>query len=89
MTSEIDAIEASIKRRLVEICDSLGEDARGLGSDDLIPASGLIDSAGLLDLIAWYEKEFAISLAPEEITIDNLGSLHQMAEFAIRRRQHA
>ena len=89
MTSEVDAIEASIKRRLVEICDSLGEDARGLGPDELIPASGLIDSAGLLDLIAWYEKEFAISLAPEEITIDNLGSLHQMAEFAVKRLQRA
>jgi acyl carrier protein len=83
----IDAIEASIKRRLVEICDLLGEDARGLEPDESIPASGLIDSAGLLDLLAWYEKEFGISLAPEEITIDNLGSLRQMAEFAIKRRQ--
>lgn len=86
MTSEIEAIETSIKRRLIEISDSLGEDARGLRSDELIPASGLIDSAGLLELLAWYESKFGISLAPEEITIDNLGSLRQMAEFAIKRK---
>ena len=38
MTSEIEAIETSIKRRLIEISDSLGEDARGLRSDEVIPA---------------------------------------------------
>ena len=85
MTAEEENIAAAIRQRLVEICDALGEDARPLGSDELIPVSGLIDSAGLLELLAWYEGQYGISLAPEEITIDNLGSIRQMAEFAIKR----
>jgi acyl carrier protein len=79
-------IEAAIKRQLVEICDAIGEDARELGEEDLIPASGLVDSAGLLELLAWYEGHFGVALKPEEITIDNLGSIRLMAEYVLKRR---
>lgn len=85
MTPEAATIAEDIKQQLVRICDALGEDARALDSEELIPTSGLIDSAGLLELLSWYEQRFRISLAPEEITIDNLGSIRQMAEFAIKR----
>jgi acyl carrier protein len=78
--------EVAIKNRLIEICEALGEDATDLGVDDLIPASGLIDSAGLLELIAWYEQHFNITLAQDEITIDNLGTIRQMVEFALARK---
>jgi D-alanine--poly(phosphoribitol) ligase subunit 2 len=78
-------LEMAIKERLIEICEALGEDARTLEPTDLIPASGLIDSAGLLELLAWYEDHFEISLAPEEITIDNLGTIRLMVEFALKR----
>lgn len=86
MSPDQTAFETAIKNKLVEICDTLGEDARDLTHDEIIPASGLIDSAGLLELIAWYEGHFAISLAPEEITIDNLGSVAQMAEYAMAKK---
>ncbi len=86
MQPEQQAVEAAIKQQLVRICESLGEDARGLASDELIPASGLIDSAGLLELLVWYEGHFGISLKPDEITIDNLGTIRLMAEFVLRRK---
>lgn len=86
MTSARHDIETAIKGELVRICDSLGEDARALGPDELIPASGLVDSAGLLELLAWYEAHFGITLSPEETTIDNLGSIRLMAEFALNRK---
>jgi D-alanine--poly(phosphoribitol) ligase subunit 2 len=79
-------IEATIKQKLVDICDTLGEDARELTHDELIPASGLIDSAGLLELLMWYETHFEMPLKPEEITIDNLGSITLMAEFVVKRK---
>ena len=78
-------VEGAIHRQLIEICDAIGEDARGIEAEELIPATGLIDSAGLLELIAWYESHFGIDIKPEEITIDNLGSIRLMADFAIKR----
>lgn len=86
MTLDKNAIEQAIKARLVEICATLGEDASELDSDEIIPATGLIDSAGLLELVAWYEAHFKLVLAPEEVSIDNLGSLSRMADFVIARR---
>lgn len=83
------AIELAIKNKIVEIADRMGDDASELQSEDIIPATGLIDSAGLLELIAWYEDHFQIRLAQEEITIDNLGTLSSMADFVLRRKGQA
>ena len=81
-----ESIEAEIKAKVVEIAAQTGDDASDLGLDDIIPATGLIDSTGLLELIAWYEKNYEILLAQEEINIDNLGTLTRMAEFVLRKR---
>ena len=89
MTLEKSAIEAAIKNKIIAIADGLGSDASDLQADELIPATGYIDSAGLLELIAWYEKEYAIHLAEDEITIDNLGTLDAMANFVLKRKNLA
>lgn len=86
MSLDQATLEAAIKQKLVEICETLGEDASDLADDELIPASGLIDSAGLLELLMWYENHFEMPLKPEEITIDNLGSISLMAEYVIKRK---
>ncbi len=80
------SIEAEIKAKVVEIAALTGDDASELALDDIIPATGLIDSTGLLELIAWYEKTYEIPLAQEDINIDNLGSLTRMAEFVLRKK---
>lgn len=80
------SIEAEIKAKVVEIAAQTGDDASELALDDIIPATGLIDSTGLLELIAWYEKNYEIPLAQEEINIDNLGTLTRMAEFVLRKK---
>ncbi|MDP3537331.1 MAG: phosphopantetheine-binding protein [Azonexus sp.] len=81
-----ESIEAEIKAKVVEIAAQTGDDASELELDDIIPATGLIDSTGLLELIAWYEKHYEIALAQEEINIDNLGTLTRMAEFVLRKK---
>ena len=80
------SIEAEIKKKIVDIAAQTGDDASELGPDEIIPATGFIDSTGLLELIAWYENNYEIPLAQEEINIDNLGSLTRMAEFVLRKK---
>lgn len=86
MNPDKTAIEQAIKAKIIELVAALGEDASDLQSDDIIPATGLIDSAGLLELVAWYEHHFKLVLAPEDVSIDNLGSLSRMADFVLARR---
>lgn len=80
------SIETEIKAKIIEIAAQTGDDASELKLDEIIPATGLIDSTGLLELIAWYEKTYEIPLAQEEINIDNLGTLTRMAEFVLRKK---
>lgn len=74
-------IAAAIKAQIVEIANSLGSDASEIGPDEIIPVTGLIDSAGLLDLIAWFEGAFDFRIATQDFTIDNLGSINAMVDF--------
>lgn len=88
MNLDRDEIQQAIKRKVVELADLLGCDANDLGFDELIPASGYIDSAGLLELIAWFEATYAFRIPSADLTIDNLGSVAQMAEYLLSKRQH-
>lgn len=86
MNLDTAAIEAAIKARVMEIADGLGADASDLQADEVIPATGLIDSAGLLDLIAWFEAAYQIKIPTDEFTIDNLGTMTAMAQYLRRRK---
>jgi D-alanine--poly(phosphoribitol) ligase subunit 2 len=80
------AIEAAIKTRIIAIAEQLGDDANDLQPDEVIPTTGLIDSAGLLELIAWFESHYDFSIPPADLTIDNLGSMRDMARYLRHRK---
>jgi len=75
-----------IRRKIMELAQALGRDGSKLGDDQLIPQSGLLDSASLMMLIVWYETEFGISTENEELTIDNFGTINLMVDY-LRRHQ--
>lgn len=81
-----DTIIASIKAEVVKIAAGLDSDASDLQPDEIIPATGYIDSAGLLELIAWFEATYALRIPSEDFTIDNLGSLELMAAYLLKRK---
>ena len=80
------SIQETIKDKIIEIANTLGCDASNLQPNDVIPATGLIDSAGLLELVAWYESHYDIKIDTAEITIDNLGTLDSMADFLLHKK---
>ena len=86
MDFDRSAIQQAIKNKIVEIAAQLGGGADELEIDELIPASGLIDSAGLLQLLGWYEDHFQVPLSQDDITIDNLGSIELMTTFVLARK---
>ncbi len=86
MNLEADAVQAAIKQQIIQLASRLGDDASDLGPDEIIPATGLIDSASLLELIAWFEQTYAFSIPAGDLTIDNLGSMRQMAAYLRKRK---
>ena len=81
-----DAVRQAIREKVMELARNLGHDASGLGDDDIIPATGWLDSAAILELVVWYEGAYDLPIAQEEINIDNLGSVNAMTEFLLKRK---
>jgi acyl carrier protein len=86
MNTEPEAIRDAIRGKVRELAAILGNDASALSDHDLIPATGLLDSTAILELLVWYESEFDMPLEQSEINIDNLGSVNAMVRFLIARK---
>lgn len=68
------------------IDDKLGVDATNVGEETPLFSSGLIDSAGMVDLIVFVESEENITLAPDEISLDYLDSIGRILNFVADRQ---
>jgi D-alanine--poly(phosphoribitol) ligase subunit 2 len=75
-----------IHAKIVELASQSGHDAGGLRPDEDIPASGLLDSPALIELIVWCETEFRIVIDQEHLTLDNFGTVDAMCAYIGRRR---
>lgn len=89
MKLERDAVKAAIRDKVMALARSLGVTDATIDDDDVIPATGLLDSAAVLELVVWYEQTYDFPLKQEEINIDNLGSINAMADFLLARKAGA
>lgn len=64
-------------------------DPDGLADDSLLVTSGVVDSTGMLEMIAFVESEFGIRIADDEMVPENLESIERIASFVARKRQAA
>jgi D-alanine--poly(phosphoribitol) ligase subunit 2 len=74
-------VRAAILAKVRELSKAIGRNATALKTSDVIPMSGALDSAGLMELMVWYEAEFGLSIPPEDVTLENFGSADQMANY--------
>jgi acyl carrier protein len=86
MTLHRDTVKAAIRDKVVALARALGVQDSTLDDDDIIPASGLLDSAAVLELVVWFEQTYDLPLKQDEINIDNLGSINAMADFLLARK---
>src|SRR5438477_301924 len=55
--------------------------------DDSFQERGIVDSAGILELVAHLQEQYAIDITDDELVPDNLDSLAKVARFIERKRQ--
>ena len=82
-----DEIRAALRAKVVELAKVLDMDASGVADDDVLPATGLLDSNAILELVVWFETTYDFPIKQEEINIDNLGSINAMADFLLSRKR--
>lgn len=77
---------ADLRVILGEVAGRLGQDATRVADDDIIPDTGVLNSAGLLEFVVLVDEKYTLGLQPEDMTIDNLGSLGAIADFVHARK---
>jgi acyl carrier protein len=86
-TMEQQTIEQDI-RQFVIANFLFGEDNGSLKPDESFLETGIIDSTGVLELVAFLESTYGLRVRDNELTPDNLDSLDRVAAF-VRRKQQA
>ena len=59
---------------------------RSLGAEDSLIDQGIVDSTGVLELIAFLEDTYGISVNDDEVVPENLDSIGRIARFVGRKR---
>ncbi len=62
-----------------------GRKDENLSSDDSLIEKGVIDSTGVLILVAFLEQNLGVIVQDDEIVPENLDSLNRIAAFAARK----
>ncbi len=58
----------------------------GLTEDQSFLDTGIIDSTGVLELVAFVEQRFGITVADQELLPENLDSLRNLSAFIARKQ---
>jgi acyl carrier protein len=79
-------LQSDIRQFIVENF-LFGQHANTLTDDASFLDNGIIDSTGVLELIAFLEERFGISIADEELLPANLDSVNRVCGFVGRKLQ--
>lgn len=78
--------EKGIEERLVAfICRNFMVEPDEFDMGESLVDQGVIDSIGLVEIAAFMEEEYSISVDENDMDRENFGSLKKMVAFIIRR----
>lgn len=78
-------LEAQIRGFIVNTF-LFGEGGDSFTDEDSLLDKGIIDSTGVLELVAFLDENFGISVADQELVADNFDSIKKLVEFVQRKR---
>jgi D-alanine--poly(phosphoribitol) ligase subunit 2 len=84
-SSDLTDARRAIRERVVSLAARRGVDARTLTDSEMIPESGALDSAAILELIMWFEMTFDLTIAQSDLTVENFGTINAMVEYLQRQ----
>jgi acyl carrier protein len=69
--------------------DELGKDVGQIGDHESLLESGTIDSIGVMQLVAFLETSFGITVEDDELTPENFDTIAAVSSFIARRQAGA
>ncbi len=56
-----------------------------IADDDSFLETGVIDSMGVMELVAFVQSEFGVEVAQDEIVVENFDSIRKLANYVRRK----
>ncbi len=56
-----------------------------LGNDDSLMGNGIVDSMGVMEVIAFIDEELGVVVGDADVTEKNLGTLNAIADYVLAR----
>ena len=56
-----------------------------IADEDSFLETGVVDSMGVMELVAFIQSEFGVEVAQKEIVVENFDSVRKLANFVRRR----
>ena len=81
MTSDI--VRSKIREYILK--NFVFEENGDLGNDQSLLKSGVVDSTGILELIAFVEEEFQVHFEDRELVADNFDSVDRVTAYVNRK----
>jgi acyl carrier protein len=81
-------LKQAIRAKVIDLARQLGNRANGIKDSDVIPETGFLDSAALMELVIWLETENGLSIDEDEITIENFGTIDAMAAYVAQHQSN-
>jgi D-alanine--poly(phosphoribitol) ligase subunit 2 len=82
--ADVAEAKRTIRKRIIDLADRRRIDARNLKDSDVIPETGVLDSAGIMELIIWFETTFGVTIDQADLTLENFGTIDAMASYLQR-----
>lgn len=82
----------NMKQQLIDYVsrEFLSSEADGkISADDDLLTSGLVDSLGVMRLVGFIESELGSSVSPQDVTIENFGSVSAIVSYLESRKTTA
>lgn len=84
-TSGARASETGMRIRAFLVESFLLGDDNGFTEDESLIEAGILDSTGVMELVAFLEESFAITIDDDELVAGNLDSVERLAAFVGRK----
>ena len=81
----MEAIKLKVRNFVVD--NFLFGNANGLADDTSFLEAGILDSTGVLEVVAFLEQQFGVRVDDDELTPENLDSIASIGAFVSRKLQ--
>jgi acyl carrier protein len=81
-------MEVQIKQQILDFIveNFLFGESDGLSESESLLEKGIIDSTGVLELIAFIEESYGIKVKDEELVPENLDSIENVTAYILRKQ---